>query len=201
MIGKLETLVAKFRELERELSAPEIFQDQERYKKVAKKHAELGGIVPEIETYKGLLREIEENQDLSKDPDPEICELAQTELADLKNRLRDQEDLLKRLLTPRDPLDEKNIILEVRAGTGGEEAALFAADIFRMYSRYAELQGWRVEILSGNDTGTGGFKEIVASIAGTDVYSKLKYESGAHRSRSEERRVGKECRSRWSPYH
>lgn len=181
MIGKLESLVAKFHELERELSAPEIFQDQERYKKVAKKHAELGGIVPEIEAYKALLREIEENQDLSRDPDPEICELAQMELADLKNRLRDQEDLLKRLLTPRDPLDEKNIILEVRAGTGGEEAALFAADIFRMYSRYAELQGWRVEILSGNDTGTGGFKEIVASISGTDVYSKLKYESGAHR--------------------
>lgn len=181
MIGKLESLVAKFHELERELSAPEIFQDQERYKKVAKKHAELGGIVPEIETYNALLREIEENQELSRDPDPEICELAQTELADLKNRLRDQEDLLKRLLTPRDPLDEKNIILEVRAGTGGEEAALFAADIFRMYSRYAELQGWRVEILSGNDTGTGGFKEIVASISGTDVYSKLKYESGAHR--------------------
>jgi peptide chain release factor 1 len=181
MIGKLETLVAKFYELERELSSPEIFQDQERYTKVAKKHAELGEIVPEIETYKGLLREIEENQELINDPDPEICELAQAELDDLKSRLPDQEDLLKRLLIPRDPLDEKNILLEVRAGTGGEEAALFAADIFRMYSRYAELQGWSVEVLSGNDTGTGGFKEIIASISGTNVYSKLKYESGAHR--------------------
>ncbi len=181
MVEKLESIAAKFRELERELSSPDIFQDQERYRKIAKRHAELAEVVKEFEQYKTLLREIEENQDLAKDPDPEICELAQAELSILKERIRHQEDVLKSLLTPKDPLDEKNIILEIRAGTGGEEAALFVADIFRMYCRYAELQGWRVEALSSSDTGTGGFKEIIASVSGTNVYSKLKFESGAHR--------------------
>lgn len=181
MIEKLESLAAKFRELERELSVPEVFSDQERYRKLAKQHADLGEVVKSFEEYKRYLIELRENQDLAKDPDPEICELAQAEVEVLRERIKQQELLLKQLLTPRDPLDEKNIILEIRAGTGGEEAALFVADIFRMYTRYAELQGWRVEILSSSDTGTGGFKEIIASISGNSVYSKLKYESGAHR--------------------
>ena len=181
MLEKLESLAAKYRELERELSTPEIFQDQERYRKIAKKHAELDEVVKAFEKYKTILRELSENQELAKDPDPEICELAQAEIGVLKAAVAAQEALLKQLLTPRDPLDEKNIILEIRAGTGGEEAALFVADIFRMYSRYAELHNWRVEVLSSSDTGTGGFKEIVASVSGNSVYSKLKFESGAHR--------------------
>lgn len=181
MIEKLESIAAKFRELERELSTPEIFNDQENYKKVAKKHADLGAVVKEYSAYKKALEELEENKELAKDPDPEICELAQVEISTLKERLVEHEFQLKYLLTPKDPLDEKNIILEIRAGTGGEEAALFVADVFRMYCRYAELQGWRVEVLSSNDTGTGGFKEIIASVLGNNVYSKLKYESGAHR--------------------
>lgn len=181
MFDKLETIAAKYRELERELSIPDIFLDQERYRKIAKKHADLGEVVEEFERYKSLVRELAENQELAHDPDPEICQLAQAEIEALKRLIFEQDGLLKQLLLPRDPLDEKNIILEIRAGTGGEEAALFGADVFRMYSRYAEIQGWRVEVLSSSDTGTGGFKEIIASISGQNVYSRLKYESGAHR--------------------
>jgi peptide chain release factor 1 len=181
MIDKLESLAAKYRELERELSTPEIFQDQERYIKIAKRHAELDEVVKAFEQYKTMQRELAENQELARDPDPEICELAHAEIGALKARMESQEKTLKMLLTPRDPMDAKNIILEIRAGTGGEEAALFVADVFRMYSRYAERHGWRVEIMNSSETGTGGFKEIVASVSGTNVYSKLKYESGAHR--------------------
>lgn len=181
MREKLESLAAKYRELEHELSSPDIFQDQDRYRSITKQHADLGDIVHEFDTYKQILREISENQELAEDPDPELSQLAQSEILSLQDRLQEQEQVLKELLAPRDPLDAKNIILEIRAGTGGEEAALFVADIFRMYSRYAEIQGWRVEVLSSNETGTGGFKELIASISGTNVYSKLKYESGAHR--------------------
>lgn len=181
MLEKLENLAAKFRELERELSTPEIFSDQERYRKVAKKHAELDEVVKAFSLYKQLLQDQDDNQLLAKDSDPEMCELALAELQVLKDKIGQQEKVLKQLLTPRDPLDDKNIILEIRAGTGGEEASLFVADVFRMYSRFAELQGWRVEILSSSDTGSGGFKELIASVSGSQVYSKLKYESGAHR--------------------
>lgn len=181
MFAKLQNLVAKFHELEHELSAPEVFADQERYRNLAKQHADLEEVVHKFTEYKKSLTELQENQELAKDPDPEICALAQAEIHDLRERIEQQELQLKQLLTPKDPLDAKNIILEIRAGTGGEEAALFGADVFRMYSRYAELQGWRVETLSSNDTGTGGFKEIIASISGTNVYSRLKFESGAHR--------------------
>lgn len=181
MKDKLESLVGKYQELEHELSSPDIFQDQERYRAIAKQHADLGAIVTEYDAYKQILQDIADNQELAKDKDPDLSQLAQAEILVLKGRLEEQEIVLKGLLAPRDPLDAKNIILEIRAGTGGEEAALFVADIFRMYSRYAEIQGWRVEILSSNETGTGGFKELIASISGTNVYSKLKFESGAHR--------------------
>ncbi|GAB1411034.1 peptide chain release factor 1 [Desulfovibrionales bacterium] len=181
MFDKLEAIVAKYRELERELAVPDVFSDQERYKKITKKHAELGEVVKEFERYKTMTREFQENQELARDVDPEICQLALSEIETLKVAIVTQEALLKQLLLPRDPLDEKNIILEIRAGTGGEEAALFVSDIFRMYTRYAELQGWRIEVLSSSETGTGGFKEIIASMSGSNVYSRLKYESGAHR--------------------
>ncbi len=179
MLAKLDSLEQKFIELEKELSAPDIFQDQEKYKKVSKAHAELEEIVTTYREYKKLTQQLEESQELLKDP--ELKDLAEEEIKALKKELTALEERLKILLVPKDPLDEKNIILEIRAGTGGEEAALFAADLFRMYSRYAEKKGWKVEIMDSHETGTGGFKEIIANISGKQVYSRLKYESGVHR--------------------
>jgi peptide chain release factor 1 len=181
MLAKLESIEQKFIELEQQLSSPDIFNDQEKYKKISKAHSELTEIVTTFRQYKKVLAEIEENKELLKDSDPEIRDLAATELDELKESKKTLEDRLKILLIPKDPLDEKNIILEIRAGTGGEEAALFAADLFRMYNRYAESRNWKVEIMGVNETGTGGFKEIIASISGQQVYSRLKYESGVHR--------------------
>ena len=181
MLAKLESIEQKFIELEQQLSLPDIFSDQEKYKKISKAHSELTEIVTTFRQYKKVLAEIEENKELLKDSDPEIRDLAATELDELKESKKTLEDRLKILLIPKDPLDEKNIILEIRAGTGGEEAALFAADLLRMYNRYAESRNWKVEIMGVNETGTGGFKEIMASISGQQVYSRLKYESGVHR--------------------
>jgi len=181
MLAKLESIEQKFIELEQQLSSPDIFNDHEKYKKISKAHSELTEIVTTFRQYKKVLSEIEENKELLKDNDPEIRDLAAAELDGLKEKKRELEERLKILLIPKDPLDEKNIILEIRAGTGGEEAALFVADLFRMYSRYAESKRWKVEIMDANETGTGGFKEIIASISGQQVYSRLKYESGVHR--------------------
>ena len=181
MLAKLESIEQKFIELEQQLSLPDIFSDQEKYKKISKAHSELTEIVTAFRQYKKVLAEIDENKELLKDKDPEIRDLAAMELEGLKESKKELEERLKILLIPRDPLDEKNIILEIRAGTGGEEAALFAADLFRMYNRYAESRNWKVEIMDANETGTGGFKEIIASISGQQVYSRLKYESGVHR--------------------
>jgi len=181
MLAKLESIEQKFIELEQQLSLPDIFSDQEKYKKISKAHSELTEIVTTFRQYKKVLAEIEENKELLKDSDPEIRDLAATKLDELKESKKTLEDRLKILLIPKDPLDEKNIIMEIRAGTGGEEAALFAADLFRMYNRYAESKNWKVEIMDANETGTGGFKEIIASISGQQVYSRLKYESGVHR--------------------
>ena len=181
MLAKLESIEQKFIELEQQLSLPDIFSDQEKYKKISKAHSELAEIVTTFRQYKKVLAEIDENKELLKDKDPEIRDLAAMELEGLKESKKELEERLKILLIPRDPLDEKNIILEIRAGTGGEEAALFAADLFRMYNRYAESKNWKVEIMDANETGTGGFKEIIASISGQQVYSRLKYESGVHR--------------------
>jgi peptide chain release factor 1 len=181
MFAKLEEIEHSFEDLERELGAPEVLADQERYRKVAKNHADLGVIVRAFREFKQLSQELEGNRELLKDSDPEMRELAEAEVERLKARLEELEADLKLLLLPRDPMDEKNIILEIRAGTGGEEAALFAADLFRMYSRYAERLGWRVELMDSNPTDNGGYKEVIASIAGDKVYSKLKWESGTHR--------------------
>jgi peptide chain release factor 1 len=181
MLGKLEKLEQKFLELERELSSPDVFNDQERYTQLAKQHSDLGEVVAAFRRYKDVLQELEENRALAGDGDAEIRELAQLEVESLTAEEASLEAELKVLLTPKDPLDEKNIILEIRAGTGGEEAALFVADLFRMYSRYADEQGWRVEPMSFHETGSGGFKEIIASISGRQVYSRLKFESGVHR--------------------
>ncbi|QLA16797.1 peptide chain release factor 1 [Desulfolutivibrio sulfoxidireducens] len=181
MFAKLESIQRRHEELERQLSEPGIFDDQERYRKLAKAHADLGEVVGVFRTYKQMLRDIEENQELLQDADPEMRELAQAEVRALREALPGVEAELRVLLLPKDPLDEKDILLEIRAGTGGDEAALFAGDLFRMYCRYAERMRWKVEIMSASETGGGGFKEVIASISGDRVYSRLKYESGTHR--------------------
>ncbi|QGY41000.1 peptide chain release factor 1 [Pseudodesulfovibrio cashew] len=181
MFGKLEEIETKFVDLEKELAEPEIFNDQDRYKKVSKAHADLGDIVKVFREYKLVSQDIEDNRELLHDSDPDIQEMAKAEIEELEPQLPELEDKLKILLLPKDPMDEKNIILEIRAGTGGDEAALFASDLYRMYSRYAEANRWKVEEMSSNTTGSGGLKEVIASISGEKVYSKLKYESGTHR--------------------
>ena len=181
MLAKLESLEQQFIDLEKQLSDPEIVTDQERYRKLTKAHSDLKEVVDVFRKYKAALKSVEENAELAEDPDPEMRALAEEEIRTAKDLLPVLEDKLKILLLPTDPLDEKNTILEIRAGTGGEEAALFAADLFRMYARYAEIKGWGVEILSSSETGNGGYKEIIALISGSKVYSRLKYESGTHR--------------------
>ncbi|MGE4538585.1 MAG: peptide chain release factor 1 [Desulfovibrio sp.] len=181
MFAKLESLERKYEDLEKQLSDPTVVDDQERYRKLAKAHADLAEVVEGFREHKRLSRDLEENTELAQDPDPEMRELALAEVKTIREALPELEARLKLLLLPKDPMDEKNILLEIRAGTGGEEAALFAGDLFRMYSRYAETKRWKVEIMSSSETGSGGFKEVIANISGDKVYSRLKYESGAHR--------------------
>ncbi len=181
MFAKLEGIERRYEELEGQLSEPGIFDDQERYRKLAKAHADLGEVVGVFRKYKKMARDLEENQELLQDADPEMRELAQAEVRALREALPEVEAELRVLLLPKDPLDEKNILLEIRAGTGGDEAALFAGDLFRMYCRYAERMRWKVEMMSASEIGGGGFKEVIANISGDKVYSRLKYESGTHR--------------------
>ena len=181
MFAKLETLEGKFMELEHELAEPDVFNDQERYRKLTKAHADLKPVVNIFRQYKALRQNLADNRELASDPDPDIREMAAEDIKTLEEKLPQLEHELKVLLLPTDPLDEKNILLEIRAGTGGEEAALFAADLFRMYCRYAEKMRWKVEIMSQSDSDTGGYKEIIALITGEKVYSRLKFESGTHR--------------------
>lgn len=181
MFSKLEHLEHQFEDLEMQLSSPEVFADQERYRKLTKAHSDLGDIVSVFRDYKKLQAELAENREMALDSDPDIQAMAKEEIKSLEERQETMEHDLKLLLLPKDPLDEKNILLEIRAGTGGEEAALFANDLFRMYTRFAETQNWRVEIMSSSETDSGGFKEVIALISGTKVYSRLKFESGGHR--------------------
>jgi peptide chain release factor 1 len=182
LIDKLRTVEARYEELTQQLADPEVVSDSKRYQKTAKAHAELGDLVSKFREYKDLERGIADTRVMVRDEtDPELKLMAEEELTGLEDRLAKCEHELKILLLPKDPNDERNVILEIRAGTGGDEAALFVADIFRMYSRYAESQRWRVELLSSNPTGIGGFKEVIALIEGKGVYSRLKYEGGVHR--------------------
>jgi peptide chain release factor 1 len=181
MFAKLESIERRYEELEQELGSPEVYGDPERYKNVAKAHAELRDIVEKYREYNEVYSSLQDNREMLKDEDPEIRELARQEVEAGESRLPGIEEDLKVLLLPKDPLDEKNIILEIRAGTGGEEAALFAADLYRMYLRFAENKRWKVEQMSASETGTGGYKEVIANISGDQVYSWLKYESGIHR--------------------
>lgn len=181
MIEKLEHLESSFEELEDQLGSPDLYQDQYRYQELAKRHADLSGIVHTYREYKAAKAALADNEELLKDPDAEIRELAKSEIEELRERVERLERELRVMLIPEDPLDQKAVILEIRAGTGGEEASLFAADLLRMYSRYAEKNGWKVELLDSHPSGSGGFKEVVASISGGRVYSRLKFESGVHR--------------------
>lgn len=181
MFARLNEVEQRFSELEKKLADPEVVQNHKEYAKISKEHSDLSPVVETYREYKSANEQIEENQELLNDADPEIRELAQQEISDLKDKIETLTEKLKILLIPKDPLDEKNILLEIRAGTGGEEAALFAADLFRMYSRYAERNRWKVEIMNSSETGIGGLKEIICTISGQKVYSRLKYESGIHR--------------------
>jgi peptide chain release factor 1 len=182
LLDKLRTVEARYDELTGQLADPAVVSDSKRYQKTAKAHAELGELVEKFREYKDLERGIADTKAMVREEtDGELKAMAEEELVGLEARLAVCEHELKLLLLPKDPNDERNVILEIRGGAGGDEAALFVADVFRMYSRFAEAQGWRVEILSSNATGIGGFKEVIALIEGKGVYSRLKYESGVHR--------------------
>src|SRR3954466_15395285 len=182
MFERLEDTEKKYEQLTQELSSQEIVSDSAKYQKTAKAHSELRDIVEKYREYKDLTSGIAESEAMVKsETDADMRSYAEEELGKLRERLTGVEDDLKALLVPKDPLDEKNVILEIRAGTGGDEATLFAAEMFRMYSRFAESQKWKVEVLSSSDSGVGGLKQVIAIIEGKGVYSKLKYESGVHR--------------------
>lgn len=179
---KLEHLKTKFIEVEKIIADPALVKDVKRYKDVMREHAYLSDLMNEYDNYLSLEKQIADAKALIHDEtDAEMREMAKAELHELEAKLEESENKLKLLLIPPDPLEEKNIIMEIRGGTGGEEAALFAADLYRMYTHYAETKGWKCEVMSANETELGGFKEIIFSISGKYVYGSLRYESGAHR--------------------
>lgn len=182
MLELLEKIVEKQKELTDLLSDPEVISDQKRYRKVAKEHKDFSEILEKGTKYKKIVDQIKEDERIrAESDDRDLAELARSELEELYPEKEKLEKELKVLLLPKDPNDSKNTIVEIRAGTGGEEAALFAADLYRMYLRYAERMGWKTDVLSSNPTGIGGFKEIIFLVEGDDVYGRLKYESGVHR--------------------
>ncbi len=181
MLEKLAGIEERYNEIERLMSDPEIAMDYNRVAELAQEKANLENIIQGYREYKRVLAELEESRSLLDADDPEMVELAASEIDTLEARRTELEERLKQMLLPKDPRDDKNVIMEIRAGTGGEEAALFAADLYRMYTRYAEKHGWKTTILSSNETGVGGFKEVIFEIKGRGAYSRLKYESGVHR--------------------
>lgn len=182
MFERIESIEEKFHRLEQDLGNPELLAKPQEYQKVAREHAEIAPIVEAYRRYKKIRQEISEGQELFREEDdPEMRELIRQEIPRLQEQLESAEVEMMRILAPKDPNDEKNVILEIRAGTGGEEAALFVADLFRMYSRYAESRRWKVEVLDSHPTGIGGLKEIIAAINGKGAFSRLKFERGVHR--------------------
>lgn len=182
MFDKLKDIQNRFIDVEKSLSDPAQISNPQRLQELSKTHAELSPIVTAYKDYQQLETAIQETESLlAEENDPEMEELAQTELVDLKQQIDALTESIKLLLIPKDPNDEKNVIIEIRAGTGGEEASLFAAEVFRMYTRYAERKGWKVDMLSANATGLKGFKEVVFSVEGKSAYRLLKYEGGIHR--------------------
>ena len=182
MLKKLDVLEDTYKDLTEKISDPEIINDQKVWQKYMKEHADLEPIIMKYREYKAVLDAIAESKEiLQEESDEELRELAKMELSDMESQVEPLEEELKLLLVPKDPNDEKNVIVEIRGGAGGDEAALFAGDLLRMYSRYAERKGWKVSMLSSNETGVGGYKEVSFMIKGKGAYSRLKYESGVHR--------------------
>ena len=181
MFDKLTAVEAQYDALMQRLGSPEVQGDSSEYRKQAKALAEIEPLVERIREYRTTARDIAQTEELASASDADIRELAQEELKGLLARRDALVTELKTLLVPKDPNDRKNVVLEIRAGTGGDEAALFAAELFRMYGKYAERQGWKIEVLSSNETGVGGLKEVIATIEGRGAYSRMKYESGVHR--------------------
>ena len=182
MLDRLEKVRERFEEVTKLLSDPAVVVDQERFRSLSKEHSSLTPLMKAYESYRKLKADIAGLKEITEtSADAEMKDLAYAELSDAKAKVGQMEEELKVLLIPRDPNDSKDVIVEIRAGTGGDEAALFAADLFRMYSRYAEKKGWKVEVLDSSDTGRGGIKEISFSLTGEDVYGSMKFESGVHR--------------------
>ena len=181
LLNRLDALGERFEELAALLSDAEVISDQPRFRSYSKEYAELEGTVKCYEQWRRVQDDIEEARSLLKDSDPDLREMAEEDLEANTAQLAELEEELNRLLLPKDPNDDRNVFLEIRAGTGGDEAAIFSGDLLRMYSRYAERQGWRVEVLSENPGEHGGYKEVIARVEGQSVYAKLKFESGAHR--------------------
>ncbi len=181
MFDRLEQLEERFMELEREMSDPSIVSDQARMQKVGKQHRDMQPVIERYREYKQVRAGVADAKAMLAESDEEMRAMAQEELATLEPRLAEIDEALKILLLPKDPNDDKNVVLEIRAATGGDEASLFAAEVFRMYLRYAELHRWKVEILSETESTVGGMKDVTALIEGDRVYSSLKYESGVHR--------------------
>jgi peptide chain release factor 1 len=182
MFQRIKDIEKRYEELERLLSDPAVIANRAEYQKLAKEHADLSALIEAFRDYEKTGRQLDEAQQMLREGDEELRELAKEEIPPLKEKIEALEQRITVLLLPKDPNDDKNVILEIRAGTGGDEAGLFAADLFRMYARYAEMSGWRVEVLSSSAaSGMGGFKEVIAMIEGRGAYSRLKYESGVHR--------------------
>ena len=182
MFTKLEEVEKRYNHLNDQMSDPKVIARQQEFQQYAREHSELAPVVAEYRVYKKIQSELENNQKiLEEDVDEEILIMAREEIIDLRKKMALVEQKIKIMILPRDPRDERSVIMEIRAGTGGEEASLFALDLFRMYTRYAETKKWKSEILSQSETGKGGLKEVVFNIQGKGVYSKLKYEGGTHR--------------------
>ncbi len=183
MLDKLAEINGRFEKLTDELAQPDVVQDQERYRKLSQEHSSIQEIVECYRSFLEIQQELDDNRDLagSKEEDPEICEMAEQEIPQLTQKLNELEKQIQILLIPKDPDDSRNIIIEIRAGTGGDEAALFARDLFQMYAHYAEDRKWRIQLLNESKNDLGGFKEITFSIEGKDVFSHLKFEGGVHR--------------------
>ncbi|MFO8048577.1 MAG: peptide chain release factor 1 [Desulfosudaceae bacterium] len=181
MFDKLQEAEDRFSRLESMMADPSVIQDREAYQRYSREHSELSKIVEVYREYQDIEADLSESRELLQDKDPEIKDLAQQEVDELTRRREELESRLKKLLIPKDPNDKKNVLIEIRAGTGGDEAALFAHDLFRMYWRFAEQKGWKIEIMSSHETGVGGYKEVVLMVYGQGAFSYFKYESGIHR--------------------
>jgi peptide chain release factor 1 len=178
---KLDQLEKRFEALTAQMADPAVIGDSEQYRKVTKAQSEIGDIVSKYREWKRVADSLSQARGMLQDKDPDLKAMAEEEVAQVEPELAKIEDDLRILLLPKDPNDDKNVVLEIRAGTGGDEATLFAAEVFRMYSRYAETQNWKIEVTSSSDSAVGGLKEVIALVTGQKVYSKLKYESGVHR--------------------